>query len=140
MGLEVCKLTPSLGAELRGVDIARLDAVGFAEVRDLWVEHGVLLFRGLELSEKDQVAFSRLFGELEIHVRAEYLSPDNLELLLVSNLRKADGAHPSLFRPQIPLHLAGHDDRDRRPAAIRKPGDSGGAVRHLRLAGIRLQQ
>jgi len=91
MDLEVRKLTPSLGAEVRVGDVSRLDETQFGKLRDLWVEYGILLFRDQELSEESQVAFSRRFGELEIHVRTEYLSPEFPEVLLVSNMRKANG-------------------------------------------------
>jgi len=90
--LDIRRLTPSLGAEVRIEDAAQLDDTEFGDLRDLWVEHGILLFRGQELSEASQVALSRRFRELEIHVRTEYLSSEFPEVLLVSNIRKPDGA------------------------------------------------
>ena len=91
MTITVRKLTPTLGAELNGVDISNLDEATFQEIRQLWIEHELLLFRGLELTEAELVEFSRRFGALEIHVRAEYLSEEHPEILLVSNMKKADG-------------------------------------------------
>lgn len=101
MGLEFRKLTASLGAEVRAGDVSRLDESQFAELRDLWVEHGILLFRDQQLSEAAQVALSRRFGELEIHVRAEYLSSEFPEVLLVSNMQKADGTALGILSDRV---------------------------------------
>jgi len=55
----------ALGAEVRGVDLQRIDDAGFAAVHRAWLEHSVLLFRGQQLSDDDLVAFSRRLGELD---------------------------------------------------------------------------
>ena len=82
-------LTPTFGAEVLSVDLAMApDAATATTLRDLWLKHGLLLFRGQKLDEAQQVAFSRHFGPLEIHLRREYLSPENPEILYVSNLKK----------------------------------------------------
>lgn len=79
----------NFGAEVIGVDLARdHDAATVDALRWLWADHGLLLFRDQSLEEKDIVAFSGMFGDLEIHVREEYLSPDHPEILIVSNLKK----------------------------------------------------
>lgn len=91
MAFEVRKLTPSFGAEVLGIDLTKeITADILADVKALWSEHQLLLFRGQSLEEKDAVAFSGQLGELEIHVRREYLSPENPEILYVSNM-KIDG-------------------------------------------------
>ena len=82
-------LSPTLGVEVSGVDMASaLDADTAGTLRELWRRHGLLLFRGQELEEKQLVAFSRNFGALEIHLRREYLSSENPEVLYVSNMKK----------------------------------------------------
>jgi taurine dioxygenase len=48
----------------------------------------LLLFRGQQLEEEDLIAFSRNLGPLEIHVRREYLSSKNPEILYVSNMKE----------------------------------------------------
>ena len=101
ISLDFRKLTPGFGAEVRVTDAARLDEAAFGALRDLWVEHGILLFRDQELSEGAQVALSRRFGELEIHVRTEYLSPDCPEILLVSNMQKADGTALGILSDRV---------------------------------------
>ena len=57
----------------------------FADVERLWYDNGIALFRGQALTETSIIGFCRRLGELEIHVREEYLDPDYPELLQVSN-------------------------------------------------------
>ena len=89
MAITTRPLSPTLGVEVSGVDVASaLDSDAAGTLRDLWRRHGLLLFRGQELEEKQLIAFSRNFGALEIHLRREYLSSENPEVLYVSNMKK----------------------------------------------------
>ena len=88
MALTVTPLTPSFGARVTGFDL-RADATAALtdEIRQLWHRYKLLVFPGQgDATARDLVGFSRCFGELEIHVREEFLSPDNPELLYVSNI------------------------------------------------------
>ena len=79
----------SFGIEVIGVDLSHTqDPDAVAYMHQLWADNGLLLFRNQRLEECEVVRFSRLFGELEIHVREEYLSPNHPELLIVSNVKK----------------------------------------------------
>ena len=53
-------------------------------------------FRGQQLSSEQHIAFSRRFGELEIHIVKKYLLPGHPEILLISNIRNEDGEHIGL--------------------------------------------
>ena len=86
MTIDTRPLSKTFAAEVREVDISALDDATFAEVRQAWLDHEILVLRAQNISEQDLVAFSRRFGALEIHVRTEYLSPDNPEILYVSNI------------------------------------------------------
>ena len=55
----------ALGAEMKGIDLRRLDDRSFAAIHRAWLDHQVLLFRGQTLSDDDLIAFSRRFGELD---------------------------------------------------------------------------
>ena len=57
-------------------------------IRELWAEHKLLLFRNQSFDEAALVGFSGQFGDLEIHVREEYLSPEHPEILYVSNIER----------------------------------------------------
>ncbi len=63
--LEVAPTGGGIGAEVKGVDLSRLDAAGFAAIRRAFTEHSVLLFRGQRLGDEDLIAFSRRFGALD---------------------------------------------------------------------------
>ncbi|MBT8448031.1 MAG: TauD/TfdA family dioxygenase [Gammaproteobacteria bacterium] len=88
MALTVTPLTPTFGARISGFEL-RADASPALtdEISDLWHQYKLLVFPGQDTAqETDLVGFSGAFGELEIHVREEFLSPDNPELLYVSNI------------------------------------------------------
>ena len=66
--MQILPLGPGFAAELRGVtlsDIAADDA-SYAQARAALEEHSVIVFRGQEVSDEVQLAFSRRFGPLEI--------------------------------------------------------------------------
>lgn len=64
-GLNVIPTGAALGAEITGLDIRDVDAESFEELRRVWVESEVLLFRDQELTDSDLVRFSSFMGELE---------------------------------------------------------------------------
>jgi taurine dioxygenase len=62
---EVRKVAGALGAEVLGIDLARdLDAATTRQVRDLWLEHGVLFFRDQELPPARFIEFAQKWGEV----------------------------------------------------------------------------
>ena len=91
-------LTPSLGAEVHGLDLSR--EVSDATFRDLYaafLRHQVLLFPPQDLPPARQVAFGRRFGELQVHVMNQYHADGHPELYRLSNLDaqgKPSGLHP----------------------------------------------
>ena len=94
--VEVVPTGAALGAEIRGVDLAReLEDGAFKQIDDAFNHYGVIFFRGQKLTESQQVAFARRFGELEINVNTEYGLKDYPEILLLSNITK-NGRHIGL--------------------------------------------
>ena len=66
--IQVHPIAGSLGAEITGVDLAEpLSDECFAEVRQAFLAHAVVFFRGQSLTEAAQIAFARRFGEPEVH-------------------------------------------------------------------------
>ncbi len=57
--------TGTVGAEIRGVDLACLDARTIETIKGAWYRHDVLLFRNQALSDDDLLSFSRNFGALD---------------------------------------------------------------------------
>ncbi len=61
--LGVRPLSPALGAEILGIDLRDdIDTRVFAQIRDAWHQNLVIVLRGQNLSEEDQVRFAEKFG------------------------------------------------------------------------------
>lgn len=96
MPIPVTKCDAALGAEI-GVDLSRpLDDATFREIEDAFHDNIVVCFRGQNLTNEQHIAFSRRFGELEIHIVKKYLLPGFPEILLVSNITNEAGEHIGL--------------------------------------------
>jgi alpha-ketoglutarate-dependent 2,4-dichlorophenoxyacetate dioxygenase len=68
MAIEVTPLHPTLGAEVRGVDLTRpASPEVFAEIEAAFTFYGILVFPEQPVTDEQQLAFSRLFGPLEIN-------------------------------------------------------------------------
>ena len=66
--ITVQALTPTLGAEIHGVDLAKpLTPIQFKEIHDAFLKHQVIFFRDQELTLDQHKEFGSLFGELDIH-------------------------------------------------------------------------
>ncbi|MBM3567997.1 MAG: TauD/TfdA family dioxygenase [Alphaproteobacteria bacterium] len=97
--IEIVAIDGAFGAEIRGVELARpLDDATFAKIERAFAEHLLLCFPDQHLSEAQQVAFSRRFGELQVHVLQEYRHPQFPEIYVISNVDPATdrpiGRHP----------------------------------------------
>ena len=65
---EVNSLTPHIGAEVRGVDLAQpLSNEQAQDVSDAWRDWKVLVFRDQHLDREQHKAFGRRFGSLHVH-------------------------------------------------------------------------
>ncbi len=63
--LKVEPLDASFGAVVTGLKLAQLDDATFAELYETWLEYALLLFPAQHLTNEEQVAFARRFGDLE---------------------------------------------------------------------------
>jgi len=91
--IEILPSSSGVGAEVRGVDLGSgVDDVSFAEIRDAWHEHLVLLFRGQAIDDKSLVDLGRQFGTLEQSPRSEVsgefggYEPSMPEVTIISNI------------------------------------------------------
>lgn len=84
------------GAEILFDLSAAIDDPTFAELERLFHDNIIVFFRDQQLSNQQHIAFSRRFGELEIHIVKKYLLPLHPEILLISNVRDANGEHIGL--------------------------------------------
>ena len=91
---EVIPLSRHIGAEIRGVDLRQpLDGATTKAIHDAWLEHAVLLFRGLRLEQEDLLRVTEIFGEVGGLARPPKFFPKGYSSLLpnimmISNIRE----------------------------------------------------
>ena len=62
--MEVTRIAGALGAEIAGVDLSQaFDDDAVAAIRQVWLDHVVVFFRGQNLTPERFLAFARRFGE-----------------------------------------------------------------------------
>jgi alpha-ketoglutarate-dependent sulfate ester dioxygenase len=64
--LQVRRLTGRIGAELSGVDLANLEDVDVAGIRQALLAHRVVFFRNQSIGASEQIAFASLLGPLTL--------------------------------------------------------------------------
>src|SRR5260370_38489651 len=93
--IQVTPLSPACGAEISGVDLTKpLAAQTVQAIKDAWAKHLVLVFRGQQGSQDDQLRFASYFGELgdrkkapdQLRNRAEGVQQHNTKILFGSNI------------------------------------------------------
>ncbi len=65
--MQVQDITPTIGSEVTGVNLADLSEQTCEALRQLFVERLVLVFRDQKLGRDQHKAFARRFGEIHIH-------------------------------------------------------------------------
>ncbi|MFT3720540.1 TauD/TfdA dioxygenase family protein [Pseudorhodoferax sp.] len=86
---DIRRLPAPFGAEVLGLDLARpLHAADFARLHRAHLDHHVLVLRDQRITPAQQVAFSRRFGPLQIHVQKKFQLAGHPEVLVVSNIRE----------------------------------------------------
>ena len=82
--LEIRPLTPALGAEVFGIDLAApLSAPQREAVHQAFLDHQVLFFRDQRMSTAQHIRAGRQFGSLHVHPLAAANHPDHPELLRI---------------------------------------------------------
>lgn len=82
-------LDAPLGAEVIGLDLSRpVSDADFSRLHRAHLDHHVLVFRDQRITPAEQVAFSRRFGPLQIHVLRNFQLTGHPEILIVSNIKE----------------------------------------------------
>ncbi|HYR35958.1 MAG TPA: TauD/TfdA family dioxygenase [Burkholderiales bacterium] len=83
-----------LGAEVKGIDLARAGRADIDAIKNAWYRHDVLVFRNQQLTDDDLLTFSRCFGALDSppNQGAGRKSPPNYpQVYVVSNVLDEKG-------------------------------------------------
>jgi taurine dioxygenase len=92
--ISVEPLTPALGAEISGVDIADIDDDQFDVVYHAWLRHKVILLRDQDIDLDMLERFSRRFGEL---MQLPYVKPYRDHPDIIRVLKQADEINMGVF-------------------------------------------
>ncbi|MDB5369408.1 MAG: hypothetical protein JWP20_966 [Roseomonas sp.] len=107
--LEFRPLTPTFGAEAIGVPpTLEMDDATFAAVEAAWLRHGILLFRGLDMTPEQHIAFTRRLGPLHIMHPLHFNLPGYPEVLVIGNAQEG-GKAIGLPRAGMGFHSDGED-------------------------------
>ena len=88
--IEVRKLTPTIGAEIFGVDLAKpLGNQQFQEVHDALMDNLVIFFRDQKMTIDQHKDFGRRFGPLHVHPNAPIDIPEHPEILVIKANEKS---------------------------------------------------
>src|SRR5437899_6821578 len=81
--MEIAPLGPGFAAELRGVTLAEIaaDDAAYKDTRGALEQHSVIVFRGQEVPDEAQLAFSRRFGPSEVTKVGSLVVGTNLVIL-----------------------------------------------------------
>ncbi len=86
--LRTRKLSHAFGIEICDVDLRKMpDDATIAAIRAHWNEYGIVLLRGQDITPDQLIAYSRRFGELDLHETVKpFRHPDHPELFVLSTI------------------------------------------------------
>ncbi len=89
---ELEPLNATFGAVVTGIDLTDLSPDSWRALHTAWLEYALLIFPGQELTDAQQIAFARRFGDIELI--------GGREIVALSNVRSdgtlIDGSHDSV--------------------------------------------
>ena len=90
--MEIRRLGPQIGVEIRGVDVKGLDVAGFARIYRAWLDHNVAVVVDQDLQIEDFLRYSRRFGLVVPHPSKMTRHADYPEITMLGvNKFGADG-------------------------------------------------
>ncbi len=98
--LELVPLHPLMGVEVRGVSVVNgIDDATFAQLRDAFEQHALLVLRNQPITNEQQAAFARRFGPLE------KTKPDTVgegtDLVILTNIADDGSILPETHRQAL---------------------------------------
>jgi taurine dioxygenase len=100
--MKITRLGGALGAEIRGVDLARLDEAAGVAIREAFHQHLVLVFPDQDLPAGAQIKFTELFGPVEPHPLRTRETVDGFPAVLILENREGQpGARNDYWHSDI---------------------------------------
>lgn len=90
--MKVTPVSDIVGAEITGIDLSQpIDTDAVTALRQALINHQVLVIRDQTLTPEQQVAFSDIWGELEIPANIEHTTEETEKVMILSNEIRPDG-------------------------------------------------
>ena len=90
--VEIRRMGPQIGVEVRGVDVRTLDDQGFAPIYQAWLDCNILCVRDQDLTIPDFISYSERFGPVTPHPSKSTRHPEYAKITMLGiNKRDADG-------------------------------------------------
>jgi len=89
------KITPfanHCGAEITGIDLARLSDAQAEAIRQAYLEHLILAIRSQDLTPTQLFEFSARFGPIKEQENSQHAHPENDKVVVLSNEIRPDGS------------------------------------------------
>lgn len=87
--LQLRPIKETIGTEIWGIDVtAPISAKDFDRIYQAWLDTTILLFRGQKMTQKQQIDFTRRFGEVTAFTRQQFSDAEHAEILVLSNIQK----------------------------------------------------
>lgn len=108
--MQITPLGPrGFGAEITGIDpTLQLDEATFRKVEQAWFDHSILIFRDLDMTPEQHIAFTRRLGPLHIMVPLQYNLDGYPEIFVVGNAEEG-GKAVGMRRAGMGFHSDGED-------------------------------
>jgi taurine dioxygenase len=74
--LEIRRVGPKIGVEIRGIDVKTMDDDDFAKIYQAWLDCNIMCVRGQELTIPDFIRYSERFGPVTPHPSKSTRHPD----------------------------------------------------------------
>ena len=92
--MQISPLTPTLGAEISGIDIRNLNQADFDTLRRHWLDYKVIFLREQNITLDDLQQFSQRFGDL---MQLPYIKPHQDYPYIIRVLKQADEINMGVF-------------------------------------------
>ena len=99
MTVTTTPIHPRFGVQVDGVDLSSIDAAAFADIRDLFEKHSVLLFKDQTIDDDAHMRLARMFGPIEDRNADERPKGETFKVPEVSNIR-----HDGTVTEEMDLH------------------------------------